>query len=121
MMLCTRTRVLIVDDEPLVQTVMSLVLARGDRPLPFAEYGFSASVESRKELPGICISDLNLPVTNGLDLLSAVRRHFPFVQTVTMGGAFSEGRALHRRQIVCRFSWAVGSEPPKRLKPEQGQ
>jgi len=85
----TKTGVLVVDDEPMIRTSMSLVLAQIGYLVRSAGDGFSALVELQKELPNILVSDLNMPGMNGFELLSVVRRRFPSVQTIAMSGAFS--------------------------------
>ena len=39
--------------------------------------------------PEILLSDLNMPVMPGFELLSMVRRQFPAIQTIAMSGAYS--------------------------------
>lgn len=85
----TRTRLLIVDDEPSIRTSMSLVLAEIGYSVRSAENGFSALREIRQEMPDILLSDLNMPGMSGFELLSLVGRRFPAIQTIAMSGAFS--------------------------------
>ena len=54
-----------------------------------AEDGFSALAEIRREVPGVLLSDLNMPGMSGFELLSVVRRRFPSIQVIAMSGAFS--------------------------------
>ena len=84
----TKTRVLIVDDEPSIRTSMSHILTEVGYRARSAEDGFSALVELRKEIPDILLSDLNMPGMSGFELLSVVRRRFPAIQTIAMSGAF---------------------------------
>ncbi len=85
----TRTRLLIVDDEPSIRTSMSHVLIEVGYSVRSAEDGFSALQELRKEIPDILLSDLNMPGMSGFELLSVVRRRFPSIQAIAMSGAFS--------------------------------
>ena len=85
----TKTRVLIVDDEPSIRTSMSHILTEVGYRARSAEDGFSALVELRKEIPDILLSDLNMPGMSGFELLSVVRRRFPAIQTIAMSGSFS--------------------------------
>jgi len=85
----TRARLLIVDDEASVRTSMSLVLCEFGYAVRSAHDGFSALAELRREIPGVLLSDLNMPGMSGFELLSVVRRRFPSIQTIAMSGAFS--------------------------------
>jgi len=85
----TQTSLLIVDDEPSVRTSMSRVLTAIGYEVRSAEDGFSALAEIRKEVPDILLSDLVMAGMSGHELLSVVRRRFPFVQVIAMSGAFS--------------------------------
>jgi CheY-like chemotaxis protein len=84
-----RTKLLIVDDEPSIRTSMSHVLIEIGYRVRSAEDGFSALLELRKEIPGILLSDLNMPGMSGFEFLSVVRRRFPSIQTIAMSGSFS--------------------------------
>ena len=68
---------------------MSHILAEIGYRVRSAENGFSALRELRQEIPGILVSDLNMPGMSGFELLSIVRRRFPAIQTIAMSGSFS--------------------------------
>jgi CheY-like chemotaxis protein len=85
----TKAKLLIVDDEPLIRTSLSLIFTTFGHSVRSAEDGFSALVEMRKEIPDILLSDLNMPGMSGFELLSVIRRRFPAVQVIAMSGAFS--------------------------------
>ena len=89
----TKAKLLIVDDEPSIRTSMSHVLTEIGYWVRSAEDGFSALAELRKELPDILVSDLNMPGMSGFELLSVVRRRFPWIQTIAMSGAFQGDEA----------------------------
>ena len=88
-MLCTKERLLIVDDEPSIRESLSSVLAEIGHPVRTAEDGFSALIEIRKEIPDTILSDLNMPRMSGFEFLSVVRRRFPAIPVIAMSGAFS--------------------------------
>jgi CheY-like chemotaxis protein len=84
----TKTRLLIVDDEPSVRTSLSCVLNEIGYRVRTAEDGLSALAELRSEIPDILLSDLNMPGMSGFELLSVVRRRFPAMKTIAMSGMF---------------------------------
>jgi CheY-like chemotaxis protein len=81
-----KAKLLVVDDEPSIRSLISHVLAEIGYGVRSAEDGFSALGELRKEIPDILLSDLQMPGMTGFELLSVVRRRFPNVWTVAMSG-----------------------------------
>ncbi len=88
-MSCKKRRILIVDDEPLIRMSMSCIFSGLGYSVRTAEDGLSALREICLEQPEILLSDLNMPVMSGFELLSMVRRQFPAIQTIAMSGAYS--------------------------------
>jgi CheY-like chemotaxis protein len=84
----TKAKVLVVDDEPLIRTTMSLVLAEMGYHVRSAEDGFCALREMRQEMPDILLTDLNMPDMSGFELLSVVGLRFPAVHKIAMSGAY---------------------------------
>jgi CheY-like chemotaxis protein len=84
----TRTRLLIVDDEPAILLSLSQVLTEIGYCVRSAEDGFAALREIGNEVPELLLSDLNMPGMSGFELLSVVRRCFPEIRTIAMSGAF---------------------------------
>jgi CheY-like chemotaxis protein len=84
-----KAKLLIVDDDPQMRTLLSVILAESGYRVRSAEDGFSALAEIRKEIPDIILSDLNMPGMSGFELLSVVRRRFPAIQVIALSGAFS--------------------------------
>jgi CheY-like chemotaxis protein len=84
-----KTRLLVVDDEPSIRMLITLVLVESGYQVRFAVNRFSALHEIRQEVPDILLSDLNMPSMSGFEFLSLVRRQYPADQTIAMSGAFS--------------------------------
>jgi DNA-binding NtrC family response regulator len=84
----TQAKILIVDDEPSIRTLLSLLLAEIGYSVRTAEEGNAALEAIRHEVPDILISDLFMPGMSGFDLLFLVRQRFPAMLTIAMSGAF---------------------------------
>jgi CheY-like chemotaxis protein len=89
----TQAALLIVDDEPTVRLTLSNVLAEVGYRVRSAEDGLCALREIRNEVPGLILSDLNMPNMSGFELLSVIRRRFPAIRTIAMSGSFSGNEA----------------------------
>ena len=85
----TKANLLIVDDEPSIRESMSHALTEIGYSVRSADDGTTALFEIRQEIPGILISDLNMPGISGFELLSIVRRSYPSIKTIAMSGSFS--------------------------------
>lgn len=69
-----RARVLIVDDEPLLQRVIErMVLALGHDVI-IAANGSDGLEAAQRERPDVILTDVNMPVMDGLDLLRSLKR-----------------------------------------------
>lgn len=84
-----KAKLLIVDDDLQMRTLLSVILTKSGHRVCSAEDGFSALAEIRKEIPDIILSDLNMPGMSGFELLSVVRRRFPAIRVIAISGAFS--------------------------------
>lgn len=85
----TKARLLVVDDDPSIRTLLSQVLTEIGYRVRSSADGFAALAEIRREVPEILISDLNMPGMSGFELLPVVRRRFPRIKLIAMSGAFS--------------------------------
>jgi YesN/AraC family two-component response regulator len=83
-----KCRVLIVDDEPLVLQASAAMVRSFGFTVRTAKDGFVALQMLRDVLPDIIISDLRMPNMSGFELLSIVRRRFPHIPTIGIGGEF---------------------------------
>lgn len=84
-----KAKLLIVDDEPSTQTLLSQIFLLRGHSVRAAEDGFAALEEIRTERPDILISDLKMPRMSGCELLSVVRRRLPEIYVIATSGAFS--------------------------------
>jgi DNA-binding NtrC family response regulator len=85
----TRLRLLIVDDEPSIRTLLAQVLTRSGYRVQTCAGGLSALSTIRQEIPDILLSDLKMPGMSGFELLAIVRQLFPGIKTIAMSGAYS--------------------------------
>ena len=79
--------VLLVDDDPAVRTLLSRQLKQKGFETREAEDGIEGLVKLRNELPGVIISDLEMPRMSGIEFVSVVRRRFPFIPVVVLSGS----------------------------------
>lgn len=83
-----KTRVLVVDDEPVILETMAAILEGEGFVVRTAEDGFAALVTLRQTLPDIIISDLRMPNMSGFEFLSVVRRRFPHIPIIAISGEY---------------------------------
>lgn len=83
-----KTRVLVVDDEPIILETMTAILESEGFVVRAAEDGFAALVTLRQTPPDIIISDLRMPNMSGFEFLSVVRRRFPHIPVIAISGEY---------------------------------
>jgi CheY-like chemotaxis protein len=81
-------RLLVVDDEPTIRTVLQMLLCPGGYEVCVAKDGFDALAQMRGALPDLILTDLKMPNMSGFEFLSIVRRRFPQIPTIAMSGEF---------------------------------
>jgi CheY-like chemotaxis protein len=83
-----KSRVLIVDDEPVVLETTAAIVRSFGFSVRVAEDGFVALQILREVLPDIILADLRMPNMSGFELLSIIRRRFPHIPTIAISGEF---------------------------------
>jgi len=87
--------VLIVDDSPIDRRLAEGLLKKGsDLLFRFATDGKEAFDQIEQAQPDVVVTDLQMPEMNGLDLVRAVRAHFPLVPVILMTAHGSEDIAV---------------------------
>ena len=89
-MLDDKLSVLLVDDNFLILKAYSALLQSIGYTVQAAGDGVEALQSLREHIPDLIVSDLDMPVMSGFELLSIVRRRFPSIQVVAMSGAFAD-------------------------------
>ena len=79
-----RPRVLIVDDEPDLLTLLEMTLARMNISAVTATSLAAAREALNNKLPALCLTDLKLPDGNGLDLIAEIQQKYPNVPVAMM-------------------------------------
>ncbi len=83
-----KTHLLVVEDEPTIRQLFSMLLSAAGYSVAQADDGFAALEEIRRQRPALILSDLNMPRMTGFELLSVIRRRFPDMHVIAMSGAF---------------------------------
>ncbi len=102
-----RTRVFVVEDDPVARQLLRLILAREPRyEMIQASDGLTAWEMLQQGLtPDICILDINLPRMDGLQLLERMRAHARFQQTPVLICTAVKNRETVIRAAPLRVSY----------------
>jgi CheY-like chemotaxis protein len=103
----------VVDDNPVLVSVLSEIFKEGGYTVRAATDGFAVLETIRNRIPDILMSDLNMPRMSGFELLSIVRRRFPTIAVIAMSGAYS-GVAIPQGVAADEF-YAKGTSSVARL------
>jgi DNA-binding response OmpR family regulator len=69
--MCQQVRILVVDDEPLIRTLVTIALEEEGYEVDMAADGSEALVKARSRPPQAIVLDLMMPVMDGWDFLAA--------------------------------------------------
>src|SRR4051812_29362819 len=93
------TRILVVDDHPTQAEEFGDLLRNSGCDVTLAGNGREAMDLLRRDLHDIVLTDLDMPVMDGLELVQAIRRDYPAVPVILMTAMGTEdvaARALHQ-------------------------
>jgi len=82
----SKTRVLVVDDEPDARELIVLALSQAVFDVDDAADGFTALTKVAHGRPDLVVTDLHMPGMHGLDLLQRIRRIHPDVPVIIATG-----------------------------------
>lgn len=97
--------ILVVDDEPLVVTLVGQILVEADFNVLRACSGEEA-VQVASEFPGtldLLLTDLNMPGIDGYGLTARLREQQPGLKVIHMSGFYSQTAAESMEPQPCRF------------------
>jgi len=80
---------LIVEDETDTRSLLSQIFKMHGYKVRTASDGFAALAMIRTCSPDLLLSDLNMPGMSGFELLSVVRRLYPWIYVIASSGAYS--------------------------------
>lgn len=81
-----KMKILVVDDEESIRTLLQKMLASQERTILLAEEGRKAIEVFRRERPDITILDLRMPDVSGLDVLKEIHMMDPSATVIVYSG-----------------------------------
>ena len=102
-------RVLVVDDDPLICTLIRNVLNRRGHDVSIATSGERGVEFFQKQRPAVTVLDLSMPGMNGLDVLKQIRALDPSAPVIILTGAGAtdlkvEAKALGVKDVLYKGS-----------------
>src|SRR5664279_4977678 len=98
----SKARVLVVDDDPAVRATLGMYLMSAGYDVATADNGITAVAHLSSTVPDLLVTDLNMPLMSGVELISHVRTLHPKVPIVAMSGDYL-GEAVPAGIIADRF------------------
>ncbi len=119
-------RLLLVEDEPsAVRYLRSIIESRcaGFEVIGTAENGKEALEKIRQDLPDIVITDIKMPLMNGIELAAQIGQELPFIYTVIVSGyqEFDYARRALNSGVVDYLLKPVNAVQLKRLLDSLGR
>lgn len=79
-------RILIIDDEPQIRSMLRLMLERGGYEVAEAPDGVEGIRQYRENPADLIITDLIMPNKDGIGMIIALKKEFPQVKIIAMSG-----------------------------------
>jgi CheY-like chemotaxis protein len=79
--------VLLVDDDPSTRDILQMQLEEAGFEARQAEDGIDGLAKLRDGLPGVIISDIQMPRMSGIEFLSVVHHRFPSIPVIVLSGS----------------------------------
>jgi CheY-like chemotaxis protein len=103
--------ILVVDDEPGIRELLSLMLEAAGHTVTVAEDGIQAPKILESQPIDVVITDLLMPERDGLEFITEVRKKYPKVKIIAMSGGGHIARDSYLR-IAKNFGAHVLLEKP---------
>lgn len=85
-------RILVVDDNAMMRTVMRSALERAGHRVVLADNGEKALKAAAGEPFDLMVTDVQMPRMGGVDLVRALRKSLPDLKVLIISGAVDEGQ-----------------------------
>jgi CheY-like chemotaxis protein len=83
--------ILVIDDDPALRRMIERVLRRGGHEVELAENGIAGLHAFRRRKPDLVITDILMPVKEGLDTIRLLRDWAPELKIVAISGGSPRG------------------------------
>lgn len=105
------TRVLVVDDDPLVREAIALMVARAGHDVVEAENGAVALRHHQSAPADVIVLDVLMPVMEGIETIRALRKSDPDVKIIAISGGAQSGDTAYLKYASNLGAHAVLSKP----------
>ena len=106
-----KSRVLLVEDEPVLQRLIAGYLVAAGYAVRTANDGLDAITKLRAALPDLIISDLHMPRMPGLEFLDVIRKRFPQIPVIVSTGDAPDGMPLEVNADAFYHKTGFGFQP----------
>jgi len=93
-------RILLIDDDDAVRGLLETVLASGGHDVTSANDGHQAIKSFRATPADLVVTDLNMPLLDGIEVITTIKREFPDTPIIAMSGESTKSpQALAARKL----------------------
>ncbi len=109
----SETKILVVEDDALLRkSVARFISAKGYRSLE-AENGYEALKIFKRENPALVLTDIRMPVMDGLDLLDELTAESPHTPVIIFSGAMEDNDV---KEALAMGAWDYIAKPIKKVE-----
>lgn len=104
-------RILIIDDEPLVRTAVRMLLRRAGHEVEEAADGVAGIAAALAGTFDLVITDVIMPVRDGVEAIGELRRSRPGLKVIAMSGGGRQGNSERLDAALAAGAAAVIRKP----------
>ena len=105
------SRILIVDDEPHVRSMLERVLRKANHDVETAENGKEALYVQKERPVDLIVTDIIMPEKEGLETITELRKFFPAVKIIAISGGGRIGPAQYLKMAAILGADRTFSKP----------
>jgi DNA-binding NtrC family response regulator len=96
-------RILVIDDEPDIRTLLNDVLTGEGHEVEVAADGREGLAAQRARPADLIITDIFMPVQEGIETIIELQRDFPAIKVIAMSGGGNRARSLDYLPTASQF------------------
>ena len=116
MNMTTTPDILVIEDDPIMREALTDWLQAAGYGVRTAADGSAGLAAVKFAVPAVVITDIHMPGTNGVAIISELKRHHPQVAIIAISGLFNSGHGLDAKAALALGAARALAKPFKRAE-----
>jgi CheY-like chemotaxis protein len=116
MNMTTTPDILVIEDDPIMREALTDWLQAASYGVRTAADGSAGLAAVKFAVPAVVVTDINMPGTNGADIISELKQYYPQVAVIAISGMFNSGHGLDAEAALALGAARALAKPFKRAE-----